>query len=957
MAAPRMENFDCKPNVLKIAARNWRLRGEYRENNKIKVAIGRLREVETDDRIRNKARFREKAHEAAHEPMAEARVVRPPMVDIFQERLIGDRDFLGIEFLEMAAAVARFVGRVNIRSGSGKILGYGTGFVVSPRLLITNNHVLPSAETARYSQVEFDYQKNRFGKPLPVVACALEPETFFLTDRRLDFTLVALSARSVNGILLSDYAWVRLYPETGKVLIGDPVNIIQHPRGEMKQLVLRSNKLVDRLDDLLHYETDTEPGSSGAPVFSDDWFAVALHHSGVPKTNDDGDFLDVDGQLWREGRDDPNRLAWAGNEGIRVSSIIRAVEKANLGSSAQRDLRRDFLELDPPHPLELVKSLQSSPTPERDGQASGGTVSFLIPVKVTVSLGTPEIPSTAMQVMPSVVSPSGAVSLSETPVVQNARSALKRGDGDSKPARYDAVLTAARAEFGSIPGVLGVELGYVFKNGWITDTRAIVVTIVRRDKNGNGVRPTVPDRFQGVSVQTTGPGIEDLLALRSGRAVAEAIFAEAVVAEEIVYQPPTSVELEKITDTMRVVAHLGPDNGWAKLKEFLADAKTSLTIGMYDFGARHILEAILAHRATPSFRKLTLTIQKGESLGGAAKANDLPDEKVIQELAVGFKDKFDQAWVKIGSVNGWVASSYHIKVAVRDGKAFWLSSGNWQSSNQPKDDPFVKPKTKGLLKKYNREWHAIIEHKGLAKTFEAFLLHDYENNKGTDGLEDFMLPDVLVPDEFFAHEAAEDPNAWEYFQPFDQERKFTVTPLLTPDNYHAEVLNLIRSAQSELLIQNQTFNAPKENHDSLRELVEAVLEKQRAGLKVRVIFRLLDYGSVRKNLSALKDLGFDIDGFRVQKNCHTKGIIVDGKRVLLGSQNWSNHGVSINRDASLLFDDEELAAYFKRVFEHDWVALADKDIGSDDGGLELTNAEETPPGMVRLSWKDYVEGG
>ena len=39
--------------------------------------------------------------------------------------------------------------------------------------------------------------------------------------------------------------------------------------------------------------------------------------------------------------------------------------------------------------------------------------------------------------------------------------------------------------------------------------------------------------------------------------------------------------------------------------------------------------------------------------------------------------------------NGLLASAYHIKVAVRDGAAIWLSSGNWQSSNQPDVHPFV----------------------------------------------------------------------------------------------------------------------------------------------------------------------------------------------------------------------------------------------------------------------------
>jgi phosphatidylserine/phosphatidylglycerophosphate/cardiolipin synthase-like enzyme len=36
---------------------------------------------------------------------------------------------------------------------------------------------------------------------------------------------------------------------------------------------------------------------------------------------------------------------------------------------------------------------------------------------------------------------------------------------------------------------------------------------------------------------------------------------------------------------------------------------------------------------------------------------------------------------------------------------------------------------------------------------------------------------------------------------------------------------------------------------------------------------------------------------------------LDGNRVLLGSHNWSKSGVTLNRDASLIFDDAEIAGY------------------------------------------------
>ena len=43
---------------------------------------------------------------------------------------------------------------------------------------------------------------------------------------------------------------------------------------------------------------------------------------------------------------------------------------------------------------------------------------------------------------------------------------------------------------------------------------------------------------------------------------------------------------------------------------------------------------------------------------------------------------------------------------------------------------------------------------------------------------------------------------------------------------------------------------------------------------------------------------------------------------MFGSHNWSNEGVKTNRDASLIFDDEEIAAYLAKVYDYDWNRLA-----------------------------------
>src|SRR5438876_10231477 len=344
-------------------------------------------------------------------------------------------------------------------------------------------------------------------------------------------------------------------------------------------------------------------------------------------------------------------------------------------------------------------------------------------------------------------------------------------------------------------------------------------------------------------------------------------------------------------------------------------------------------------------------------LGDKTKATDLKDKDTVKELQEALGKKFETAWIKVGIVNGWVASSYHIKVAARDQSAFWLSSGNWQSSNQPPPpiDPLKKPWDRSWLSRYNREWHAIVKHPGLTTLFQNYIQNDFDNNVRVGTAEAFVLPDLLIPEEAFAVTAAEKAAKFQYFEPLDEERVFDVQPLLTPDNFLDFVLPMVNSAKEELYIQNQTFNAPGDNQNKLKELLSAVLAKQKAGVKVRIIFRILNQADARANLEGLQDFGFDMADVRVQKNCHTKGVIVDRQRVLIGSQNWSEQGISLNRDASLLFEDAKLAEYFAKIFEHDWDNLAS---GSIDGAPEVElapSAEASQPGYAKISGEAYVE--
>ncbi|MCG8404783.1 MAG: DNA/RNA non-specific endonuclease [Phycisphaerales bacterium] len=392
-------------HIVEAAARRWHIRQEKRELNQQRIRTGRIADIESQERITKRMRrlssLASQQAVGAHDVKAaynvgEFRRSSHLVESIGFERVIGKDDFLGIDFLEMALAVSRFVGRVQIRARPGRAAGFGTGFMVSERLLLTNNHVLKNKQMARHSEVEFDYQYDRNGRLLPVVPFALKPESFFITDPDLDFTLVAVAEKSVNHIDVARYGWSRLVGEQGKALLGDSLNIIQHPRGEAKQIVLRSNELIDLFEDFGHYVTDTEPCSSGSPVYNDQWEVVALHHSGVPR-KEGGHILTKGGSTWQQGMD-PDLIDWIANEGIRVSSIVRSIRDASI-PLAWEPFRRDLLEKTPPHPMEAAARAPSclpsvtQPSESSQFQNDPGAANLTVPLQVRVSFGTPKLMS------------------------------------------------------------------------------------------------------------------------------------------------------------------------------------------------------------------------------------------------------------------------------------------------------------------------------------------------------------------------------------------------------------------------------------------------------------------------------------------------------------------------------------------------------------------------------------
>jgi endonuclease G len=245
------------------------------------------------------------------------------------ERVLSGNELQPIAYLARGAIASRSIARIEIRSPSGVFEGFGTGFLIGPGVLITNNHVLPDPSSATASIAQFLYETGIDDEQQAAVAFELDPGALFHTSPELDFSVVAVRASATGGgASITDFGCLPLLATTGKAFEGEWLTIVQHPSGERKQICVRENRLIKKANDVLWYSTDTLPGSSGSPVFNNDWYVVALHHSGIPETRN-GKWQTIDGRDFDSTTMDEKRIKWVANEGIRSSRIVQALKAAH----------------------------------------------------------------------------------------------------------------------------------------------------------------------------------------------------------------------------------------------------------------------------------------------------------------------------------------------------------------------------------------------------------------------------------------------------------------------------------------------------------------------------------------------------------------------------------------------------------------------------------------------------
>jgi hypothetical protein len=197
--------------------------------------------------------------------------VDPADTDGLERTIEAQSTLLDVSFLERGLELSPSVAKLLVTLNDGKRY-YGTAFRIGTDLLLTNHHVLfDDVGPATAVEAWFGFELSFGGAPR-------------------DYTVVACKPETIVGKADHDWAVVRTataMPESAKVIPlseasvpkpHDRVYIIQHPQGREKKIGMIHNIVVAVTEDVVQYRTDTEAGSSGSPVFNEQWQVVGLHH-------------------------------------------------------------------------------------------------------------------------------------------------------------------------------------------------------------------------------------------------------------------------------------------------------------------------------------------------------------------------------------------------------------------------------------------------------------------------------------------------------------------------------------------------------------------------------------------------------------------------------------------------------------------------------------------------------
>lgn len=242
------------------------------------------------------------------------------------EKNFGDNVFINFKLYKKGYTCCEAIARI----GRDEYKGEGTGFLIdggelsdtlkNEPVLITNAHVVSEDAAVRST-----FRALNPAEAVIVFEALDRDEIFHVAEviyssppTELDVTVMRFPKEELERLRaltgkVEPYKLSRVLPvASGDAAIDPRVYVIGYPKGGPLQFSLQDNLLLDCEDPRIHYRTPTAGGSSGSPVFNQQWELLGVHHKGdelMKKLNG------------KEG-------AYAANEGIYIRTIIQHIKNS-----------------------------------------------------------------------------------------------------------------------------------------------------------------------------------------------------------------------------------------------------------------------------------------------------------------------------------------------------------------------------------------------------------------------------------------------------------------------------------------------------------------------------------------------------------------------------------------------------------------------------------------------------
>lgn len=355
-----------------------------------------------------------------------------------------------------------------------------------------------------------------------------------------------------------------------------------------------------------------------------------------------------------------------------------------------------------------------------------------------------------------------------------------------------------------------------------------------------------------------------------------------------------------MTTTGGVLGIVSPDDGAGPILSVFATAQSTLDVAVYTLASETLAGGLAAAAGRGVRVRLLL---EGSPAGGSEET------RVVAGLLAA-------QGVHVRSLQGAadVVKRYryhHAKYAIADGR--WVLAG----SENYGDSSFPSGEGRG-----SRGWSVILEDPAIAWALGAVFEEDFDPRRRDT---------VRMTPSFSAARLPTGPVG--PLPPFARAPPRDVRLVIGPDTAldPEGVLGVLVSARESLWI--EAYYMEETWRGIPNPFLEAAFDAARRGVDVRI---LLDgsWTSTEADTEGNDEVASRIDERARREGVslavrlvapygrvgrvHNKGIVADGRTVLVSSVNWAHTSATENREIGVILEDEALAARFLAALEEDW---------------------------------------